>query len=389
MNKLNIDREMNELLQNDIKIPDIVNERLEISYEKIQNGEVHMKRLRPQQRKKGFYKALTIAAAAACFVLILSGILYANPALARDIPILGNVFGRLQEMREKTPYSEKDKTAYKNIEQHSKPLKQEADFITTAQDQGITMSVSEAYCDGVDLYFTLSLRTDDAVLNTADSIDLLSYRKDDPIAFWSWLEINGEEVYPYTTISAKKSEEGVYVGLLRVSALNLKAEVFPENMTVTLNAGGMGAHKYNEIPDPNIPNYARTGFKTVDGSWKLRFQPSIDASDNQTTELYAENNGVIVQKVVKTPTSTHVTVYLPGSFAAKNPALALSDGAGNRLYQETAKFFPQANGGQIQQAVFNYTEASDFTLRVYDKNAKMEEGAEMPPLLAEIPFSSN
>ena len=113
-----------------------------------------MKQLKGSSKKKRMYRGLGIAAAAACMVIVWSGVFYVNPALAKDIPLLGDVFGRLQKMREDNPYPEKDKTAYSNIEKHSKPVvtEPEEEITNVAEDQGITISVTDAYCDGLDLY---------------------------------------------------------------------------------------------------------------------------------------------------------------------------------------------------------------------------------------------
>lgn len=46
----------------------------------------------------------------------------------------------------------------------------------------------------------------------------------------------------------------------------------------------------------------------------------------------------------------------------------------------------QEDGSQIQEQVFNTSQADEFVMRVYDKNAGAGEDG-MPPLIAEIPFS--
>ena len=108
MNRQENDMELKEALQNDIEIPDIVNNRMEDMYEKIRSGEVHMKRIGGGGSRKRMNRGLGIAAAAACLVIVLSGVFYANPALEIDIPILGDVFGRLQKMHVRNPYPVKD-----------------------------------------------------------------------------------------------------------------------------------------------------------------------------------------------------------------------------------------------------------------------------------------
>ena len=85
MKRQDHDIELKEALQNDIKIPEIVDGRMEEMYDKIRSGEVRMKQLKGGSQKKRLYRGLGIAAAAACLVIVLSGVFYVNPALAKDI----------------------------------------------------------------------------------------------------------------------------------------------------------------------------------------------------------------------------------------------------------------------------------------------------------------
>lgn len=169
----NYERNFIEKMREEIQIPDLVNDKLNESYEKIRQDEVKMKMKQTGllKNRNRFYRSLTAAAAAACTIAALSGIFYMNPALAQDIPILGNVFGRLQEVRENSEYPDKDKTAYENISEHSEPVQEAGN---TAENEIGTMTVSDAYCDGYDMYFTLSLRVEDEELKTAGYVSALS-----------------------------------------------------------------------------------------------------------------------------------------------------------------------------------------------------------------------
>lgn len=393
MNRQENDMELKEALQNDIEIPDIVNNRMEDMYEKIRSGEVHMKRIGGGGSRKRMNRGLGIAAAAACLVIVLSGVFYANPALAKDIPILGDVFGRLQKMHERNPYPDKDKTAYSNIEKHSKPVvtEPEEEITNVAEDQGITISVTDAYCDGLDLYFTLSIRTEDAELNTADRLDLLTYEEGDPVSFWSWVTVDGKEAYTTTTLTGNKSEDGVFVSLMRIPVSYLDGGEFTEDTVVEINADAIGAHRSGEEQDSTLENFdkvdfSRLGFKTVKGSWDLKFKATMDTSQNREAEPNAENNGFIVKKVIQTPSNMHIEYYLPEEYAVRNPDVILTDTNGNRIYQEFGSRTEESEtGGQIQEMVFDHSDATQFILQVIDKNAGLDENGNMI-VLAEIPF---
>ena len=118
----------------------------------------------------------------------------------------------------------------------------------------------------------------------------------------------------------------------------------------------------------------------------MKFDVETDTSSNRTAEPNAQSNGVIVQKAVQTPSNMHVTCYLPAELAEKNPALVLSDGNGNRILMECAKMNTQDDGSQIQEMVFNTSQADQFVMQDFDKNAGTDENGGVP-LIAEIPFS--
>lgn len=393
MNKKENDIKLKEELQKDIEIPDIVNGQMEDMYDKIRSGEVRMKKLAGHGGKKRLNRGLGIASAAACLVIALMGIFYVNPALAKDIPILGDVFGRLQTMRENSPYPDKDKTAYENIAQHSKQVATEPKekITNTAEDQGVKISVTDAYCDGFDLYFTLSISTKDADLKTADRLELLTFKKGDPVSYFAGVEVDGKEAFTTTTLSASKSEDGVYVALMRIPSSYVDNGGFTENTEIEIHANGIGAHRPGEESDTTLENYSkpdfgRLGFKTVRGDWDLKFKPGMDTSQNKEAEPNAEKNGFIVKKVTQTPSNMHIDFYMPKEYIEKDPAIILKDAEGNRVYEEFSQSADETEDGQVLGLVFDQSSATHFVLQVLDKNAAPDENGNLI-VLAEIPFS--
>ena len=375
MSKIEKEVQIKELLQNDIKLPDVVNARLEEAYGKIRTDKVHMKRLKEYKRKR-LYSGLGAAAAVVCIIITLSGVLYVNPALARDIPLLGNIFGRLQSIRDESTYPDKDRTAYQNIEEHSKAVTEPGNV---AEDQGITVTVSDAYCDGYVLYFTVSLRTDNEELNTADYLMMLSYKEDDPIAYYPEIGINDEEVSG--VIQLQKSENGIYAGLVRIGENYLKAGGFSEEMTVNLDLNAVGAHMLGEEEQPDIPDFSRVGFKSVRGNWPLRFTASMDTSGNKMAVPNLEVNGFTLEKAVQTPSNLHITISVPEQYSEEGLAMVLTDEVGNRIYQESGQ-----RGASAWDLVFDHSDANQFVLQVIDKNAGVDENGNLV-VLAEIPIS--
>ena len=82
----------------------------------------------------------------------------------------------------------------------------------------------------------------------------------------------------------------------------------------------------------------------------------------------------------------HVTCYVPAELAEKNPTFVLLDGSGNRVMMEVAKMNTQEDGSQLQEMIFNTTQADQFVMQVFDKNAGVDGNGEVP-LITEISFS--
>lgn len=369
----NYERDFIEKMRKEIQIPDLVDDRLNEIYGKIRRDEVKMK-------KKGFlgngskvYRSFTLAAASVCMAVVLSGIFYMNPALARDIPILGDVFGRLHEMRD----PDKDKTAYENIGEHSKPVREAGN---SAENEIGTMTVSDAYCDGYDIYFTLSLRIEDEELKEAEYfVPIYQEGEEDLLYDGGKFEVDQKQVRPHASTWLRKAEDGVYAGLYRITSMYQDDVSFAEQMTVSIDINELSAHKGADLG-------SMEAFRQVEGDWSLQFEVETDTSSNRAAEPNAQSNGIIVQKAVQTPSNMHVICYVPAELSEKNPAFVLMDGSGNRVWNESEMNVEQEDGGQIKKMVFNASQADQFVMQVFDKNAGTDEDGGIP-LIAEIPFT--
>lgn len=399
-------------LKKDVAIPQAMDDRLEDIYTQIRNGQIRMKapdpdmQRRPASRREDTREGTSescfsvnrgvsknavwkwTAAAALCMIFLLSGLCFANPAFAKDLPILGDVFERLLENRANSLIGHKDQTALESIAEHSAPVDEapaapenEASVTNRAEDAGIVMTVSDAYCDGYDLYYTFSVQTEDSEMNQADYLLMLRYEEGDPFPYGSIHgSVNGYET-EVTLQGSEKSGDGAFVSLARINFAELTREMLAEEMTVELEIDGVGAHQTDLVSD------TMAGYKTVRGNWKLRFQVRMDTSNNRTALIDSEQNGFRVQKAVQTPSNTHVECTVPEEWAEKGLVFILTDDGGNRTHVEFTRYSRQDDGSSLYDISFYRSEADHLTLQVYDKNGTAQGQGDIPlPLLAEIPL---
>jgi hypothetical protein len=150
-------------------------------------------------------------------------------------------------------------------------------------------------------------------------------------------------------------------------------------MTVSADINGLRAHKESGLG-------VMDAFQETKGDWSMKFDVETDTSSNRAAEPNAQGNGIIVQKAVQTPSNMHVTCYVPAELAEKNPTFVLLDGSGNRVMMEVAKMNTQEDGSQLQEMIFNTSQADQFVMQVFDKNAVGDGNGEVP-LITEISFS--
>ena len=87
---MSFEEKMKKELKKNLEIPDVVEQKIQDAYKEIRQGGVTMKKLNNGNQKK---RKAWIAAAAAVAVIAVSGsVFYANPVLAKNIPVIRDVF---------------------------------------------------------------------------------------------------------------------------------------------------------------------------------------------------------------------------------------------------------------------------------------------------------
>lgn len=96
---MSFEEKMKKELKKNLEIPDVVEQKIQDAYKEIGQGNVTMKKLNNGNQKKK--RAWTAAAAAVAVIAVSGSVFYANPVLAKNIPVIGDVFSKLQKNKEK------------------------------------------------------------------------------------------------------------------------------------------------------------------------------------------------------------------------------------------------------------------------------------------------
>ena len=166
----------------------------------------------------------TATAAAALFVCM--GIFASQPALASKIPVIRNIFKLLQ--KDYSYQGDLDSVAQKfeepvGTEQNSSHV---ADSAYTKTVNGVTVSVSEAYCSVEAIYLSLMITSEEPFPDTMTDTDgqpviYLKGRAD-----YSFISEERSEAQGYAnggtgSVEGKFLDEHTYAGIYRIDALDI------------------------------------------------------------------------------------------------------------------------------------------------------------------------
>lgn len=363
---IEMEEKMKKNLQEQVEIPADVEDKMQDAYRQIYQGVVEMK----PAAKRRFSAWAKVAAAAVCVVAAGSVILVSNPTLAKDLPLIGNIFDEMVKARDAEPYGYKDTTAYQNIKENAQQIQTEQ---MTAVDQGIKLEVTDAYCDGYDLYFTLGVQDEEGVLGTADGIRLgRAYETTEGMGA-EIIKIDG--TYIGANMNIKDIGDGTYVGVIHIAKSFLPEKSFAEKFLVELDVDMVESTNYGDTS--KAP-------KAVAGEWNLSFEVAKDESKNQVFDVQAEDQGFVVEKIVQTPSNLHVDFVIPQEWVEQNPEIQVIDQNGNLVEKWNGKTEEREDGSQMREYTLEYSGSRNYTIRVVDKNNSSQEEL---LIITEIPIT--
>lgn len=300
----------------------------------------NMKMEERSKKRKVWQRAAGLAAA--CAVVIGGVVLAANPVLAEQLfsSVFGKVISTTDERSGDKAIQGKVATKAWTIQEELDRQENPGDYTASVESNGVTLAVSDVYCDGSVLYYTLSMWTDDENMNKAQNVFLYLQ---DGMMYTPILEgSNGEEVMAGGTLSSlKKADDGSYVCMNQLDLFGLSEEDRAKlqlEEAGTLNVryeldGLTGVEDITQMDQQG--RYKETA--RVEGEWNLKFPVTIDASSKEEFEINKEENGIMVKTVTKTETTLIVEVDY-SEYATKepydygdDPEIGVKDSEGNYL----------------------------------------------------------
>lgn len=358
-------------------------------------------------KKKNGKKSYGIkVAAAACAMVILAGgaTAVAKGVFNEEIEQLINAAKNGKDGPEEVALYEK---IGENMAQSEKVITEEDRL--TVEEQGITLSITDSFCDGYSLYFVIRLSGDEKLLNNSDFIT----------ASYEWVETAAEEErkeleemgclhakvngipVAVNCDSYRRVENGDYVMMGRVDLLymmeqgelNLEEieQLDVEYRVRQLVGSDQDEYEFHmeeemdeegKVVEMEYGEYVTT--MDVCGDWSLRFTVPVDKSGNQEFAINKEENGILLKKGIKTPLGLMVEVELPDmtkepyNDAYNDPDVAIYNGEEFAQWIAAHSKIHEDNSSTMLIEVL-YNGEADMSLQVVNKNV---DGS----VIANIPF---
>ncbi len=225
------------------------------------------------KNRKVFFRSCTAAAAAAA---VFSGVCITNPAFAAQIPLVGHVFEELgQSLGFSGDFSKYAKpldetnasgengeadTNKKNTENTESGAEETGKTLYSAAKNGMTVTLSEVYCNDVALYVSMILQTEEKfpeTLTMQESGAPVISVMDSTLKF----SYNDQEMYCGEYLDGRMVDDYTYAGVLRYD-LKYSADntELPESFSVELSIPRIVGDKPNQ-EQPEMPEDIRAEYE--------------------------------------------------------------------------------------------------------------------------------
>ncbi len=245
--------------------------------------------------KMGIFKKIGtgVAAAVAAAVLGVGGLGYFNPVLAAKIPLIGKIFEKVEE---DATYSGdfSDKKTVLTKEDAAGNL-DTSDY--TVSDKGISLTASEAYCDGYSIFLTVNIESEDADfthipehytgMNAADNRTSAGF-----YIRGTWSVDGSSPEWLENTFDGKVIDSHTFAGMLKINL----AEKYTGSGELNLNVDGLG---YDD--DRMLDGEEISASHWTDGSWNIVIPFEINAADVKTIEVGDKKGNITLEDVVVSP----------------------------------------------------------------------------------------
>ena len=302
-----------------------------------------------ERRAKKNTKKFTIRIMAACATFVFMCFAAINiwaPVYARTIPFLGSAFAYVQ-----------DKLDFAGL--YSNYAFEIGD---TAVDNGITVTLSEIYCDGTNLYAGFVVESERAFSEISPddySNGQLYYEGSAYISGGS--ERTRLNDFGVTGLEGQFYDEYTFVG---TETYSLNGSDFPGEFTFEMKINSIG-----RIWSDGTNN------QTVSGKWKFWAAAKSNTDDVVTYEINEEVDGYMIDKIVVTPVMITVYTSYPDLYSGttRYQVKVFSDISPDKDIQVQGRYGATAGIGQIPR------NRVDHVLYIYvlDREQLCKTGAEM------------
>ena len=300
-----------------------------------ENGVIKTKKeagntIRGTSKKSGKLTIWKKAGAAAAVLIAGFVVCYSNPVLASRIPFLNKIFERIEDIVPFSgDYSQKadsliqEGTDTNTIEREGQGVALDKNKTVstdgvTVTDNGITITASEVYCDGLSVFLSAQVYAEQGgfsnipahyVSNTNENstdmmADMLYLRGD-------WKLSDESEWYPLTAYSleGKVIDDHTFAGMLK---LDMNAQKIEQgNMTLQLSSIG-----WDDTTISNPDNIAEA--HRVDGNWNFNIPYHTDMESVKEIEVNRTANGFRIKKVFVSPYQVVTYIDTPTEYVEKN-----------------------------------------------------------------------
>ena len=270
----------------------------------ISTREIRIHRRRKYKMKKFSKIGKFAAAAAAAAIIGIGGLGYYNPALAAKIPLIGKIFEKVQDnVTYSGDYSDKE-TVLTN-EDHAGNL-DTSDY--SVSDQGITLTVSEIYCDGYSIFLTVNIEAEEADfthipehytgMNAADNRTAAGF-----YIGGTWSVDGSSPEWLENTFEGEVIDSHTFAGILKINL----AEKFVGSGELDLNVNGLG---YDD--DRMLDGEEISASHWTDGVWNVVLPFEVNGTDVKTIEVGEKKGNITLDDIVISQYQVIVHTTTPG-----------------------------------------------------------------------------
>lgn len=306
-----IDNETDEMIRSGMReqvvIPDEVRHAKDLAYAKVKEmeGSHHLceaknERMHKNMGRKFKWSAWKSIGSVAAAVAVFLGVCIANPAFAEKIPLVGHVFEQIGYSLGFQGDFEKYAVSIGETEPDSIQIMENtaAESPYTQTVNGMTVTLSEQYCNETALYLSMILETEDGFPDTM--LDQNEQPMIDLLGSSMRFDYNSDPVLPDAYLDGAMVDDHTYAGVLRVNLdETLHRPVIDENVSEGEKSETAEQITYETI---KLPEHFSVQFKIprVDGTLPESRMPEMPETSERNTKMQWQRPD-LAQRMKRTP----------------------------------------------------------------------------------------